>query len=194
MPVLGLTGPIASGKSTASDFFVGHGAHVIDADLVVHQLQSSGTPQTTAIQNLISAPVLTEAGAIDRTLLGQALEQTPALFPRLEDILFPAVFEHMQHMLAQVDAPLIVLSAPLLFQAGIDQLCDSVALCHCSASTRVKRALARSGMTQARYELYQQRQLSDQELYDLAEHHIPTEDKAVTSLAITALWHQLVGN
>ena len=128
--VLGLTGSIAMGKSTASGFFLAFGVPVFDADAAVHQAFSPGG---TAVQPVIAAfpGCGSQAGGVDRKALGQAVFDDPAALLRLERIVHPLIRKSQRRFLIQqatARRPLAVMDIPLLFETGGDQLMDAVAV------------------------------------------------------------------
>ncbi len=192
MITLGLTGPIASGKSNVEAAFKNLGALVLEADTIVHLLQQPKTLVTNKIAAFAGHEVLADDGSIDRVKLGSELEKSPLLLNRLERIIFPVLKQEIAKQINATNVPLVLVSAPLLFQAKIDSLCDTVALCVCKPKIRKARALKRQGMTKERFELYNSHQLTDLELAKRTQHHIPTDvNFETTCLVVKTLYNQL---
>ena len=150
MIVVGLTGGIATGKSTTADLFRERGIAVFDADRSVHHLLGVAGPAVAEICTVFGNEVLREDGSIDRTLLGQRVFRNEADRRKLEQILHPLVARDREAFLArqrQDDAQMVVLDVPLLFEAGTDDLCDLVVVTTVEADIQRERALARDGMT-----------------------------------------------
>ena len=150
MIVVGLTGGIATGKSTTADLFRERGIAVFDADRSVHHLLGVAGPAVAEICTVFGNEVLREDGSIDRTLLGQRVFRNEADRRKLEQILHPLVAWDREAFLAQQrqdDAQMVVLDVPLLFEAGTDDLCDLVVVTTVEADIQRERALARDGMT-----------------------------------------------
>ena len=150
MIVVGLTGGIATGKSTTADLFRERGIAVFDADRSVHHLLGVAGPAVAEICAVFGNEVLREDGSIDRNLLGQRVFQNEADRRKLEQILHPLVARDREAFLArqrQDDAQMVVLDVPLLFEAGTDDLCDLVVVTTVEAGIQRERALARDGMT-----------------------------------------------
>ena len=194
--ILGLTGGLASGKSTVSSFFRDAGAEVVDADALVHQLQKAGTPETRAIAEAVGEDVLDEAGNIDRRVLAQKVSADRALLGTLEDILHPAVHREERKKIqaaAEAGKKLVVLDVPLLFEAGSDKHCDSVALCHAPLEARKQRALKRPGMTEEKWQTLLTRRWPDEKALEKADHIIRTDiSEEETRQEVEALFNSLL--
>ena len=164
MLVLGLTGSIGMGKSTAAAMLRRLGLPVHDADAAVHRLMAPGG---AAVAQVAAAfPEAAGPGGIDRAKLGKAvLTDTPAL-KRLEAILHPLVRAEARAFLAKqarLRRPLVVLDIPLLYETGGDRLCDYVVVVSAPAFIQRARVLRRPGMTEARFQAILARQLPDAE-------------------------------
>lgn len=197
MYVLGLTGGIAAGKSTVARLFQTHGAVVVDADALVHDLQKAGTPQTQAIAQKCGPDVLTADGAVDRKALSAALKADPSLLAWLEEVLHPAVRQAEYDALKQAadnGTHLAVLDIPLLFETGAHLLCDSVAVCQAPDVLRKERAFERPAMTEEKWQALAQRRWPTARMYSHADHLIPTYGPLdQTAAAVAGLVRQLSG-
>ena len=117
--VVGLSGGIASGKSTVAEVFRELGAVVIDADAIVRELQAPGSPVLGELARAFGAGILDAAGALDRKALGDIAFRDAAARARLGAILHPRVGAEMARRLAaarEAGAELVVLDIPLLFE------------------------------------------------------------------------------
>lgn len=147
MMVLGLTGGIATGKSTVARQLVALGAVHFDADASVHALMQR--PEVMA-QIAKAFPDVVTQGEVDRKALGAAVFADAAKLATLEAILHPLVREEEFDWLAaqkQAGVALVVLDIPLLFESGADALCDYVLVTDCPPDLQAERALSRAGMT-----------------------------------------------
>ncbi|HWI60883.1 MAG TPA: dephospho-CoA kinase [Symbiobacteriaceae bacterium] len=152
MVVIGLTGSIASGKSTVSQMLRNLGAPVIDADAIVHELQQPGTPVTAAIAREFGPDVLQPDGALDRAALGRIVFTDPARRKALEAIVHPAVRERMWSDVERYRSAgrsAVVLDVPLLIESGIHRTVDRVWLVYIDRDLQLRRLMARDGMTEA---------------------------------------------
>ncbi|MBN1890151.1 MAG: dephospho-CoA kinase [Thermoflexales bacterium] len=102
MYIIGLTGNIATGKSTVSAMLAELGAHVIDADALVHTLQQRGQPVYTAIVAEFGPGILRPGGEIERGRLGARVFADPAELARLEAIVHPAVNQEIEYQIANI--------------------------------------------------------------------------------------------
>jgi dephospho-CoA kinase len=187
MFVLGLTGSIAMGKSTAAKVFRSLGVPVFDADAVVHCLLE---PRGAAVGPVGEAfPDCRSDGAIDRHRLGRIVFGDSAALARLEAILHPLVREAERRFLADAAAarqPLVVLEIPLLFETGSERRVDAVAVVSAPAFLQRQRVLRRSGMTAERLAAIRTRQLPDTLKRRRADFVIPTgldRRRAVAAIA-----------
>lgn len=174
--VLGLTGSIAMGKSTASHAFRCFGVPVFDADAAVHRLFAPGgaavMPVGAAFPGCADA-----AGGIDRAALARQVFRDPAALDRLEAIVHPLVSAAERRFLARSAAarrPLTVLDIPLLYETGGERLVDAVAVVSAPAFLQAQRVLRRKGMSAARLAAIRRRQLPDVEKRRRADFVIPT--------------------
>ncbi|KSV73227.1 MULTISPECIES: dephospho-CoA kinase [unclassified Sinorhizobium] len=175
MIILGLTGSIAMGKSTAAQMFRDFGVPVNDADEVVHQLYRG-----EAVAPVEAAfPGTTKDREIDRAELSRQLMEAPGRLSELEAIVHPLVRKKEQEFLAKyaaTAAPLIVLDIPLLFETGAEKRVDRVVVVTCSAELQRERALKRPGMTEEKLAMILARQVPDSEKRKRADYIIDTSD------------------
>lgn len=173
--VLGLTGSIGMGKSTAAAMLARMGCPVFSADACVHRLLGPGGGAVAAVSRVF--PGTAENGGISRAALGRAVFGDGAALARLEAILHPLVrgaeiaFIRRQALLRQ---RLCALEIPLLFETGAEQLCDAVAVLEAPPFVQAMRVLARPGMTPARLAAVRARQMSAAEKAARADFCIAT--------------------
>jgi len=162
--VLGLTGSIGMGKSTAAGMLRRLGAPVHDADAAVHWLLAQGGG---AVPEIAAAfPDVVENDAVDRKKLGQRVFDDPLALRRLEAILHPKVRREAHRFIQRQrrrGSPLVVLDIPLLYETRGDRLCDVVAVVSAPRFVQEARVLRRPGMTRARLERIRAQQLPDAE-------------------------------
>jgi len=128
--VIGLTGNIATGKSTVLAYLAGKGAHVVDADKLAHRAMQPDGPAFPLIVAEFGEAILDEDGTIDRPALGRIVFADPSALARLEAILHPKIFQLAQQevaVAAQQGAPVVILEAIKLLESGWTiRLCDQV--------------------------------------------------------------------
>lgn len=153
MIILGLTGSIGMGKSTATAFFRRLGVPVFDADAAVHALQG---PRGAALPMIEAAfPGTTTPKGVDRQKLGAAVFGNPEALQKLEAILHPLVRRLQQDWLsrqARQQAALVVLDVPLLFEKGGWRQCDAIAVVSAPLRIQRQRVLKRLGMTAQKFD------------------------------------------
>ncbi|NLN20058.1 MAG: dephospho-CoA kinase [Firmicutes bacterium] len=152
MLVLGLTGGIASGKSTVARMLASLGAEVIDADRLARDVVALGSEALAEIVKEFGPSVLNADGSLNRAALGRIVFADPARRKRLEEITHPRILEEMRRQLqvikAQGEATLIVLDVPLLFETPeILPLCDCTAVVWVPEELQVHRLMQRDGLS-----------------------------------------------
>lgn len=143
---LGLTGSIATGKSTVLAAFAARGVPVFSSDEAVHQLYEGEA--VGPVGRLF--PGVIHGGKVDRQALGAALVAAPERLAALEAVVHPLVRARIAAFLAAAEAagaPLAVVDIPLLYEGGHDYGLDQVAVTVVDEATQRRRALARPGMT-----------------------------------------------
>jgi dephospho-CoA kinase len=163
--VLGLTGSIGMGKSTAAAMLRRLGVRLFDADAFVHRLLAPGGAAVRAVEAEFG-DVRNEAGGIDRQRLGQRVFGNPAALRRLEAILHPVVRRAERRFVAQARArreKLAVLDIPLLYETAADVLCDYVLVVSAPARLQRQRVMRRPGMSEARLAGVLRAQMPDRE-------------------------------
>jgi dephospho-CoA kinase len=161
MFILGLTGSIAMGKSTAARFFAEAGVPVHDADAAVHRLYAG-----EAVAPIEAAFPGTTNGQVDRDKLAAAVVGDPAAIQRLEAIVHPLVRAASERFLKEAHARgarVVVLDIPLLFETGGEGRVDAVVVVSAPAEFQRQRALGRSGMTAEKFDALIARQMPDAE-------------------------------
>lgn len=175
MIILGLTGSIGMGKSTAAGMFRELGVPVHDSDAVVHQLQAKDGKAIPAIAEAFPGTV--KGGMLDRQALGAAVFGNEKALQRLQGIMFPLIMEDRRDFIEQATADghkLVVLDVPLLFETGGEKACDKVVVVTAPAEVQRARVLARPGMTEERFEKVLAHQMPDAEKRRRADFLIDT--------------------
>jgi dephospho-CoA kinase len=185
MRIVGLTGSIGMGKSTAAAALRRLGIPVHDADAEVHRLLRRDRELIAAIE--AAFPGVTGADGIDRPALGAKVFNDPAALRRLEALIHPRVRRSEIAFLRRMRAArraIAVLDIPLLFETGGDARCDAGMVVAAPRFLQEQRVLARRGMTRERLTAIRRRQLSDEEKLRRADVVIPTGLDRRTALRI----------
>ncbi len=157
-PVLrvGLTGGVASGKSTVAAWLAALGAAIIDADRIAHESFRMGTPVYERIVTRFGKSLLDDTGAIDRRRLGAFVFSDPSARRDIEAIVHPAVRSEIERRVARIvaerGAAIVVIDAALLVETGAWKDCDCLVVTHCARESQIHRSIARDGLSRAEAE------------------------------------------
>ncbi len=147
--LIGLTGNIATGKSTVAQMLEDLGATVIDADALVHDLQRQGTPVYRDIVAAFGPGILDRSGEIDRKALGAIVFADPVQLRTLESIVHPAVLIESLHRIAEAPTPVVVYEAIKLIEAGRAEMCDALWVVTARAEVQLRRLMRDRHMSEA---------------------------------------------
>jgi dephospho-CoA kinase len=192
MVVVGLTGSIGMGKSTAARFFAELGVPVLDADAVVHKLYEGEA--VAAIE--AAFPGSTVDGKVDRARLGDQVIGKVDAMKRLEAVVHPLYREVERRFLQEADASgarVAVLDVPLLFETGGDKRVDAVVVVSAPAEMQRARLATRTGMTMEKLDALLAKQLPDAAKRARADFVVDTsQDFDVTRAQIRAILDKVV--
>ena len=168
---IGLTGGIATGKSSAARLLEQHhGLPVLDADLYARQALEPGQPATEAVLERFGPGVVSSGGVVDRRALGAIVFNNQDERRWLEQLVHPIVRQRFDQELVRLDTkPAVVLMIPLLFESGLEALCSETWLVDCDESQQLQRLMARDQLNEAeaqarmdaRWPLARKRSLAD---------------------------------
>lgn len=166
MRVIGLTGSIACGKSNVSATLAELGATIIDGDLLSREVTAPGGIALPAIREAFGDEVFLPDGTLNRRALGSAVFGDEEARQRLNAIIHPMVICLTRERIEQAreaGAPLCVLDMPLLFEAGMEHLCDRIWCVWLPRELQLQRLIARDGFTREEAEARLRSQLSADE-------------------------------
>lgn len=143
---VGLTGGIASGKSTVAELFAALGAQVIDTDAVAREVVRPGSPGLAAIERTFGAEFVTPAGELDRQRMRAAVFADPERRRQLEGILHPLIRKRTLELAAASEGPYVLIAVPLLVETGFGELVDRVLVVDCPESLQLERLMRRDGI------------------------------------------------
>jgi len=149
--IIGLTGGIASGKSTIAQMLVERGALLVDADAVAREVVQPGEPALEAIASSFGQAVLNENGTLNRAALGDIVFKDKELLHKLEAITHPAIRETMQRRIKKYaeshPKKLVVADIPLLYETKQEHLYEGIMVVYVPVHIQCERLMERSGMT-----------------------------------------------
>ena len=175
---LGLTGGIATANTHLSATLRNAGARVVDADLISHQLTAPNGPALPAIRERFGDGVFHADGTLDRAALGRLVFGDTAQRRALEGILHPLVQRSMLESMdaaAESGARVILLDVPLLFETGMDALCDETWALYLDRDMQISRIVARDGLTREQAEARIDSQMPTAQRNARATHAINTD-------------------
>ena len=175
MRILGLTGSVGMGKTTAAAMLRRMGVPVYDADAAVHRMMSQGGIAVARVA--ASFPGVVKGGAIDRAALGKRVFGNDAAMRRLEAIIHPLVRKDEDRFLSDMrrrSAKLVVMDVPLLFESGRQRRYDATMVVTAPEFLQRARVLARPGMTRAVLAAIKARQMPDAEKRRHADFIVPS--------------------
>lgn len=147
--VIGLTGGIASGKTTVSDMFAKLGIDVIDADIIAREVVAKGTPGLAAIVERFGDDILTPDLELDRQKLRTIVFSDNEKKEWLNGLLHPLIREQMQLQTANAKSPYCILSVPLLIENNLNSMVSRTLVVDIDEASQIKRAIARDNSEQA---------------------------------------------
>ncbi|HEY8282165.1 MAG TPA: dephospho-CoA kinase [Leifsonia sp.] len=196
MQLIGLTGGIASGKSTIARRLAEHGAVVVDADTIAREVVEPGEPALAAIAERFGPSVITADGRLDRPALGAIVFADEDARLALNAITHPAVLHESTarfQRAAEADPDAVVVyDVPLLVESTNAYPFELVVVAHASAETRIERLARLRGMDRSEAERRIRSQASDEERLAVADVVIDTDGTLEQTLLQTdALWERL---
>jgi dephospho-CoA kinase len=147
--LIGLTGNIATGKSTVARILEELGATVIDADALVHELQRKGTPVFNDIVAAFGPGILDQVGEIDRKALGSIVFADPERLRVLESIVHPAVLIESMQRIMEAPTPIVVYEAIKLIEAGRAEMCSALWVVTARSDVQLQRLMRDRRMSEA---------------------------------------------
>lgn len=194
--ILGITGGIGSGKTEAARHLKSLGACHVDADAISRSLTAPGGEALPAIRERFGDGVFAPDGTLDRRAMGEVVFSNTAARHELEAILHPRVQRialQAADQAAQEGADVVLLDVPLLFETGMDALCDATWVLVADHEARVARVMLRDGLTREAVEARIASQMSDEERMRRATKVI-RNDQSIEKFKseLTGLYQQLL--
>lgn len=153
MLVVGLTGGLATGKTTVAHCFLECGAQIIDADMMTHELLARQGACYAPIVKDFGEAILTKENEIDRRRLAAIVFEDEGRLRQLESIIHPVVIAAIGARIKELkvagDCDVVICDVPLLFEVGLETICDMTVVVQASPEMQIQRAQAKFGLTQA---------------------------------------------
>ena len=170
MLLIGLTGGIGAGKTEVSDYLHSrYGIKIIDADVISRELLQKGSSAYHETQQNFPANVFDAEGNIDRKALRTLIFNDEAARQKLEGIIHPRVRSEIKRQIDCNDSAYCILSAPLLIEAGMNDLISRLLVVDCNKDLRIQRVVARDDCKVENIEKIMARQLDDKQRLDCAD-------------------------
>ncbi|MBG9732843.1 dephospho-CoA kinase [Paenibacillus alvei] len=170
---IGLTGGIASGKSTVSRLLVERGALLVDADKIAREVVLPGSPVLEQIAVHFGSDMLLEDGSLNRKRLGELVFASETSRKQLESITHPAIRQEIQRQTRQFEQEhperLVVVDIPLLYESGLAEMFDSIVVVYVPRSVQLQRLMERDGWNEKEAEQRLNAQWSMEKKRDLAD-------------------------
>lgn len=151
--IIGLTGGIASGKSTVANMLVERGAALVDADAIAREVVLPGSPALLEIAEQFGQAVILDDGSLDRKKLGQVVFRNTEARKQLEAITHPRIRQLMLARMAQLEQNdpkrLVVVDIPLLYESGLQTLFEEVMLVYVPSQVQLQRLMQRDGLDES---------------------------------------------
>lgn len=176
--VIGLTGGIGCGKSEAAKFLSSLGAAHLDADAISHELTEAGGAALPEIRRVFGEAAFNADGSLDRASLGKLVFGNEPARRALEGIIHPLVQREMLTRMdaaARAGASVVILDVPLLFETGMDALCDETWTLYLPREKQVARVVTRDGLTREAAEARVDSQMAAEKRNALATHAVNTD-------------------
>ena len=177
---VGLTGGIASGKTTVAGMLAVRGCRILDADRIAHQLMAPGQPAYEEIVRVFGRGILDASGAVDRKRLGEIVFADAARRAELNRILHPRVIAEIEKEFVRLAAAepegVAVVEAALLVEAGYHQRLDKLIVTVCSREQQLERLIKMTGLASAQAEQRLAAQLPLEEKRRYADYEIDCSD------------------
>lgn len=145
---LGLTGPTGAGKTTVARLLEQNGIPLVDADAIARTVTEKGSPVLSALADTFGKDILFPDGSLDRRALAAVAFSSKENTEKLNAVTHPAILARIRRALADATGDAVILDAPLLFETGLDALCDHTVAVVADEAVRLARITARDGISE----------------------------------------------
>ena len=165
MKIVGLTGGIASGKSTVSNILMKFGLPIIDCDKISREILLPNKPAYQKVLEQFGSEIANQDGSINRKALADVVFENSQALAQLNSITHPAIIYEVKGRLAALQqkfCPAVIIDAPLLLEAGLDTLTTEIWVVTADRETKIQRAMLRDNATREQVLHRMKNQLDDQ--------------------------------
>lgn len=181
--ILGITGGIGAGKTALTDYLANKGIVIVDADVVAREVVQPRSKALDAIKAEFGAQLIQADGNLDRAQLRKIIFADEQKKLWLNNLLHPLIRESLISQLQQANSDYVVLSAPLLFENGLEKYCDATLLVDVPVSVQVTRTTSRDGVDEAQVQSIIAAQMSREEKQQKADFIINNDRELSQTLA-----------
>ena len=187
---VGLTGGIASGKSTVADFFADLGVPVIDTDIIAREVVAPGQPALDEIRVAFGDRVIAENGSLDRARLREIVFADAVRRTELEGILHPRIRDAAFEQAATAAGPYVIIVVPLLYESPMRDAMDRILVVDCDEDTQLQRLTARDDESVAQARRIIAAQASREQRLSIADDLIGNEGSLLETRNAVETLHQ----
>lgn len=194
--IIGLTGGIASGKSTVSGLLVSKGARLVDADVIAREVMLPGHEVLAAAVKQFGSEILFPDGTLNRGKLGDIVFRDPAALQTLNNLTHPAIRqeikERMNSMEQEEPERLIIVDIPLLYESGLENLFHEIVVVYVPREVQIARLMERNGLSLEEAEARLNAQMDIETKRNKADYIIDNSgDLAHTEQQVAVFWDRL---
>jgi dephospho-CoA kinase len=194
--IIGLTGGIASGKSTVSALLVNKGARLVDADVIAREVMLPGHEVLAAAAKQFGKEILFPDGTLNRAKLGEIVFQDPVALQTLNNLTHPAIRqeikERMYSMEQEEPKRLIIVDIPLLFESGLETLFHEIVVVYVPREMQIARLMERNRLSLEEAEARLNAQMDIEQKRNKADYIIDNSgDLAYTEQQVAVFWDRL---
>lgn len=194
--IMGLTGGIASGKSTVSALLAAKGARLVDADVIAREVMLPGHPVLEAVVRHFGQDLLQKDGTLNRSKLGEIVFHDEAARRKLNELTHPAIRaeirEQMDRLEREYPGGLVVADIPLLYESGLQEMFERVLVVYAPRETQLERLMARNGLKREQAEARLDSQMDIEVKRGLADYVIDnSQGPEETRVQVELLWDRL---
>jgi len=194
--IIGLTGGIASGKSTVSALLVSKGARLVDADVIAREVMLPGHEVLAAAVKQFGSEILSPDGTLNRGKLGDIVFQDPAALQALNNLTHPAIRreikDRMNSMEEEDPKKLIIVDIPLLFESGLESMFHEILVVYVPREVQIARLMERNGLSLEQAEARLNAQMDIETKRNKADYIIDNSGElAHTEQQVAVLWDRL---